>query len=92
MYEYRLAYRHHDGEVEGFKGWGFTARAAEEHALRQIQEKVKLIDSIQFAREPQHGWNRIVFDEKRVIRSLYPHDRKLTRKELEQVKRDWSCR
>lgn len=39
MFIYRMAYRHENGEVEGFAGCGFTEEAAEKDAHRKAGVK-----------------------------------------------------
>jgi hypothetical protein len=46
VYIYRLAYRHHDGEVEGFVGVGFDKKAAEHAAVRKAAAKVRAIGQV----------------------------------------------
>jgi hypothetical protein len=56
MYQYNLAYRHQNGEVEGFQGIGFGEVAAERDAKDQIARKLQQID------QP--------FEEHRIITSM----------------------
>ncbi|GMV81467.1 MAG: hypothetical protein AMXMBFR7_26510 [Planctomycetota bacterium] len=92
MYEYRLAYRHHDGAVEGFTGCGFTREAAERNALNRIREKVEWLEDMRRHMDPTRDDLAIRFEESRVIRSMYPHDGKLTKVEYRQLQRDWRTR
>lgn len=44
MFEYRLAYRHQNGEVEGFRGRSLIAPAeAKAFACKKIVEKLELL-------------------------------------------------
>lgn len=72
MYEYRLAYRHTDGEVEGFVGRGLTREGAAESALTKILEKVSSIGD-KFNKD-----------------NVYKNKDKLSAREMEQVRVDWS--
>jgi hypothetical protein len=40
MYFFHIAYRHHNGEVEGFTGTGFTKESARRHAEAKVRDKV----------------------------------------------------
>jgi hypothetical protein len=44
MYCCQLAYRHRNGEVEGFRGVGFSIESSRQDCLRQIRYKVEAID------------------------------------------------
>ena len=39
MYEFRLAYRHGNGEIEGFTGAGSNIKAARRNAILRAEEK-----------------------------------------------------
>lgn len=39
MFVHRLAYRHANGEVEGFTGAGFTKQGARQSALNKVMRK-----------------------------------------------------
>lgn len=43
MYTYNLAYRHANGEIEGFTGTGTNREAAEMDARRKVRTKVQAI-------------------------------------------------
>lgn len=73
MYIARIAYRHVNGEVEGFIGTSLvSASAADVNAQKEIQEKISI------ARLP-------CFDSSRVIR----HPSVITTDEYETIRRDW---
>jgi len=74
MFEHRIAYRHDTGEVEGFKGTGFTAEAALEDAQRQIIIKCEHYIT------PARSFNR---------QSVIHNDNGLTPKEMEEIRQDW---
>jgi len=68
MYVFKLAYRHENGEIEGFAASAFSQSAAERNALNKVRAKVREI--------------RQTFDESRVIRSdkgLTPDEKKQVR-------------
>jgi len=46
MREERLAYRHLNGEIEGFYGYGFSADAARKSAEKSVRAKVVGIDHL----------------------------------------------
>ncbi len=57
MHTYRLAYRHDNGEVEGFVGNAFTdAATAERNAIRAVTEKCTAIGK--------------AFNHRRILRSF----------------------
>lgn len=43
MFTFNLAYRHNNGDVEGFAGVGFTKKTAEVDARRQLARKLEII-------------------------------------------------
>ncbi|WEY79791.1 hypothetical protein P5667_11720 [Bacillus velezensis] len=43
MYEYKIAYRFDNSEVQGFIGIGFTKKSAQENAIRKIENKLGII-------------------------------------------------
>ena len=77
MFHYQLAYRHDNGEVEGFVGLGFTKANARDNAISQITTKI--IDVLR-VHKPE-----TFFHPDRVIEG----EASLTPAELEQVKQDW---
>lgn len=80
MYDHRLAYRHHDGTVEGFKGSGPTRESAKEDATVQIIKKLIIIN--------REGRPAGTFAPDRVIVG----ERGLTKDELVTVRRDWASK
>lgn len=46
MYIFRMAYRHSNGEVEGFCGCGSSQAAAERDAERKVRSKCLALDQI----------------------------------------------
>jgi hypothetical protein len=46
VYVYRLAYRHQNGEVEGFVGVGFEKKTAERAAVMKALAKVRAIGQV----------------------------------------------
>ena len=77
MFECKLVYRFSNGEVEGFKGCGFSAETARQDALNQIGRKVAIVRN---ARK-----NGEEFEHSRLSESFHG----LTPNEDAQVKRDW---
>ncbi len=73
MFTCKNAYRHANGEVEGFQGVGFTKAAAVRDALNQLYKKLA---SLQVPEAPDP--TRLITDES-----------KLTPGELAQVRRHW---
>jgi len=79
MYQYLVAYRHRNGEVEGFKGFGFTAQCAKDDAYRQIRLKLEHYMSV---------------PESFTVRQLIETANALSLgnegiKEMEQLRQDW---
>lgn len=73
MFLFRLAYRHQNNEVEGFKGVGFTKQTAQADAERNARNKCEAI------RQP--------YDPNRLINNpegLSPEDLKIIRKDWQQ--------
>lgn len=62
MFEYKLAYRHANGEVEGFVGTGFTESAAQRNA--EVKAANKCID----ARLP-FEWNNLIYSPKNLTKT-----------------------
>jgi hypothetical protein len=76
MYRCNLAYRHDNGDIEGFVGHALGDKAAAERdCIKQMQRKCDMIK----------GFGKTPFSMDRVIRS----DTTLTAAEIEQVKQDW---
>lgn len=46
MYEFKTAVRWNNGEVEGFRGIGFTKESAEQNANTRIANKLKMINEL----------------------------------------------
>ena len=78
MFEHRLAYRFANGEVEGFKGSGFTKASAKTDAINQILRKLEIVNNNGIATPHQ-------YDPARVIER--PDD--VNPIEIEQIQRDW---
>lgn len=77
MFRVQLAYRHKNGDVEGFVGFGFTEDGAEQDCIRQMTYKCAVIrDS-----RPDSG-----YDATRIIRE----DTGLSNDEMENIRKDWS--
>lgn len=74
MIEYKCAYRHLNGDVEGFVGYGFQHPAALADCHEQIRRKVT------FGILPP-----VPFDESRIITA----PQGLTTAEFESIKNDW---
>ena len=77
MYEHFLAYRFANGEVEGFKGCGFTKARAKTDAVNQIRRK---IDHTLWPPEPFHK-----FDLTRLIETPIG----ITIEDLKIIRSDW---
>ena len=75
MYTFRCAYRHDNGEVEGFSGFGFGEYGAKKDCLEQIRRKLSAIPGAS-----------LTVDEDGMIFS----ERDLTSDEMERVCRDWA--
>jgi hypothetical protein len=78
-YEDRVAYRHPNGEVEGFKGVGGTKKKARDDAIDQIQRKLAIVRQDFRPDDPP-------YDPARLITSHL----KLSVVELKVVLKDWS--
>ena len=76
---FNIAYRHQNGEVEGFRGFGLSAETAQEDAVEQIKRKLKTVEE----------WNQdgSIYDESRVIRSFDG----LTKDERDLIQKDWKA-
>ena len=74
MYQHTIAYRHQNGNVEGFKGFGFTPKSAEADALNQIQLKLSFYVNPPLRLNPD---------------GVITDDTQLTLDELEGVRQDW---
>lgn len=46
MHKYMLAYKHDNGDIEGFVGLGFTKAAAREDAINDIRKKLRIIGEL----------------------------------------------
>jgi hypothetical protein len=79
-YEHRTAYRHENGEVEGFIGNGGTKGAAKKDALDQINKKITQVNQGSDIRSVL-----VFFDKTNVVES----PSRLTREELDTVQKDW---
>lgn len=79
MHQYLVGYRHRNGEVEGFKGFGFTPQSAKEDAYRQIKLKLEHFMSVPDSfnvRQLIESANALNFGDE-------------ARKEMEQLRQDW---
>jgi len=56
MIRFNIAYRHANGELEGFSAFRFTADAAEQAAIAEIQAKLAIV--------------KIAYDPSRLVRSF----------------------
>lgn len=79
-WEYRCAYRHHDGQVEGFVGFTIsgTKDDARQDALSQIRRKLKIIS--EGGRAP-----KVEFD----VANLITRFDVLSPEERDTIQRDW---
>ena len=77
MYEYKLAYRHWNNNIEGFKGTGFSRGSARRDCINQIKRKI--VNIIQITNPST------VFDNNMVIESFEG----LNKKEIKQIKEHW---
>ena len=75
MHTFRCAFRHDNGEIEGFSGFGFGEFGAKKDCIEQVRRK--LLDG---------PWDSQKVDEGRMI---FSKD-ELTPNELETVCRDWA--
>ena len=76
MFQCNLAYRHENGEIEGFVGHAlYDKAAAERDCITQMQRKCDMI----------RGFGKTPFSMDRVIRS----DTGLTAAEIAQLRQDW---
>jgi hypothetical protein len=78
-YEHRTAYRHDNGEVEGFIGNGGTKKAAKDDAKDQIERKLRILG------EDCTPALAIEFEKSRLIQS----PSRLNSDELHKVQDDW---
>ena len=76
MYRHDLAYRHENGTVEGFTGFGFTTTSAEEDCTRQMRIKCELI----------RGFGPNKFAQEKIIRD----ESAVTPEEMELIRQDWA--
>lgn len=82
MYVYRVAYRHENGDVEGFVGTGINETAAKQDAYRKIRQKITFLASIQ---EKSGLECSVEINPERLCVS----GAGLTAEELESIKNDW---
>lgn len=78
MFEYRLAYRFSNGDIEGFIGTNFTEKAARENAIDQIYKKIAWINDL--------GTTKEQFSDNRIITSFDG----LTKEEKEIIRNHWN--
>ena len=78
MYEHRTAYRHENGDVEGFIGTGSTKARAKADAIDQIIRKLSMVTDLD---------NSVVIDTSRIISVLSS----LTPEEMYRVRVCWNC-
>lgn len=76
-YEHRAAYRHPDGNVEGFVGHGDTKPRAKADALDQMRRKADIVAECDGC--------SCAFDDSRIIYVLAS----LTKGEIASVQADW---
>lgn len=74
MYEYRIAYRFTNNDVEGFVGIGFDNKKAREHAIQKVKNKIECIE------------NEAVFSDSRLITD----SGSCTEQELKTIASDWN--
>ena len=75
MHTFRCAFRHDNGQIEGFTGYGFGDYGAKQDCLEQIRRKLSIIPRASHTVDE----NRMIFSKD-----------ELTPEEVEAVFRDWA--
>jgi hypothetical protein len=78
MYAHFLAYRHPCGEVEGFRGGGFTKASAKKDAINQILRKLEIVNTNGIAKPHAYDTARLI--ETPIGISI---------EDLKTIRRDW---
>ena len=68
MYETRLAYRHINGDIEGFIGAGFTKPSSRSNCLNYIVKKLDMIEQKFSASRVVHDLDKITKEELEIVR------------------------
>lgn len=75
MYIHRIGYRHANGEVEGFVGWGISKNIAVTDCIAQIKRKIAIISDDFGIIQPFdgdsliYGWENLNDYETRLIKA-----------------------
>lgn len=76
--EHLTAYRHQNGEVEGFKGVDTTKARAKKDAIEQMKRKIDILVA--------DGQENVVFDKSRIIKVISS----MTQDELDCARGCWN--